>query len=82
MLRQAGYFSVGDEVLYGRWKNHHGRIVALSLDEKGNPTVEIEPVPKGRKSNKILHLFTIRHAQPIAELAAKVAARFRQALAR
>jgi hypothetical protein len=61
-LLATGYFGVGDEVLYGKWKNKRGIIKRLFKDEKGNPSVEIEPVPKGRKQNKILTLFKIWHA--------------------
>lgn len=56
-LKTAGYFSIGDEILYGKWKNKRGRIVAFSKDHWGNPVVEVEPIPKGRKKNKILNLF-------------------------
>ncbi len=55
----AAYFNVGDMILYGRWKNKVGRIIEIGADAKGNPTVTIEPVPKGRKSNKTFSLFKI-----------------------
>jgi hypothetical protein len=61
-LVAAGYFSVGDAILYGKWKNKRGVIVRLFTDERGNPAVEIEPVPKGRKKNKIFGLFRMWHA--------------------
>lgn len=51
--------NVGDLVLYGKYKNHVGKIVAFGQDQYGNPTVEIEPVPKGRKQNKVIGLFKI-----------------------
>lgn len=56
-LVSSDYLSVGTIVLYGKYKNHVGKIVRFSQDKWGNPTVEIEPVPKGRKSNKIMGLF-------------------------
>jgi len=56
---QAAYMNVGDLVLYGKYKNHVGKIVAFGQDQHGNPTVEIEPVPKGRKQNKVIGLFKI-----------------------
>lgn len=56
-LIAADYFSLGDLVYYGKYKNHVGRIVAFGKDKWGNPTVEIEPVPKGRKQNKVMGLF-------------------------
>jgi len=60
--RYASYFDVGSIILYGKWKNHRGRIVGFGADKYGNPTVEIEPIPKGRKSNKILGLYRIWRA--------------------
>lgn len=63
-MRTAAYFNVGDLVLFGKYKNKKGRIVSFSLDEKGQPTVEIEPVPKGQKQNKTLTLFKIRKMTP------------------
>ena len=30
--------------------------------DKGNPTAEIEPIPKGRKKNKVIQLFRFWHA--------------------
>jgi hypothetical protein len=61
-LTAAGYLNVGDIVLYGKYKNHRGRIVNFSQDHWGNPTIEIEPVPKGRKQNKIMGLFKVWRA--------------------
>lgn len=63
-LVASGYFNVGDPILYGKYKNKKGVIVRLFKDEKGNPAVEIEPVPKGRKQNKVITLFKIWHADP------------------
>lgn len=56
------YFSPGDLILYGKYKNKRGRIVKFFMDEKNNPRVEIEPIPKGRRQNKILGLYTIWRA--------------------
>lgn len=53
------YFEVGDLILFGKYKNKPGRIVGFGKDHKGNPTVEIEPIPKGRKKNKVMGLFKI-----------------------
>ena len=55
----ASYFNIGDIVLYGRWKNHHGRIIGFGKDKWGNPTVTIEPVPLGRKKPKTFGLFKL-----------------------
>jgi hypothetical protein len=55
----GSYFNVGDVILYGRWKNHVGRITAFGADQYGNPTVTIEPVPLGRKKPKTFGLFKI-----------------------
>jgi len=51
------YFALGDFVYFGKYKNHVGKIVAFGQDHHGNPTVEIEPIPKGRKQNKVMGLF-------------------------
>jgi len=56
---RAAYFNVGDLILYGKWKNHVGRITAFGSDQYGNPTVTIEPVPLGRKKPKTFGLFKI-----------------------
>ena len=57
--KNASYFNVGDIILYGKYKNKKGKIVSFNTDPKGNPIVEIEPIPKGRKQNKIIQLFRI-----------------------
>ena len=55
----GSYFSVGDLVYFGKYKNHVGKVVAFGADQWGNPTIEIEPIPKGRKQNKVMGLFKI-----------------------
>jgi DNA topoisomerase-1 len=52
-------FKVGDIILYGKYKNKRGKIVAFGVDDRGHDTIEIEPIPKGRKQNKQLSLFRI-----------------------
>lgn len=75
-------FNVGDIILFGKYKNKKGRILSFGKDEKGNPTVTIEPIPKGRKQNKTFGLFKIWRAPPeVAEAAqsmtaSRVVARF------
>jgi hypothetical protein len=56
-----GEFKVGDPVLFGKYKNKRGVIVRVFDDAKGHPTLEIEPVPKGRKKNKEIGLYKIWH---------------------
>ena len=56
------YFKVGDIVLMGKYKSSRGKIVAFGEDKWGNPTVEVEPLPKGRKQNKVIGLFKIWRA--------------------
>ncbi len=84
---QAAFFNVGDLIAYGKYKNKKGRIVRFSTNDKGQPIVEIEPVPKGRKKNKVMGLFKIWNLQKVEEaqaqkeaqvnhLAQRVAARF------
>ncbi len=58
----TAYFKVGDVVLMGKYKNARGTIVGFGQDKWGNPTVEIEPTPKGRKQNKVLGLFKMWRA--------------------
>lgn len=60
----AGYFNLGDPILYGKWKNHHGIIKEFGQDGHGNPTITIEPVPKGRKHDKVMGLFRVWHDPP------------------
>lgn len=57
--KYASYFSVGDVVLFGKWKNKRARVVRLFVDDHGNPAIELEPIPKGRKKNKVMSLFKI-----------------------
>jgi hypothetical protein len=72
---QAGYFSPGVKVLYGKYKNKKGIVKGFGSDKWGNPTIEIEPIPKGRKQNVIVGLFKIWRAdvkeKALAELAAQ-----------
>ncbi len=77
---QAAYFSTDDIVLYGKYKNHRGKIVKFDKDKWGNPTIEIEPIPKGRKKNKVMGLFKVWRAdvkeKALAELEKKKTAQF------
>lgn len=66
-------FKVGDEVLFGKYKNKKGKIVSFGRNPKGQVTVEIEPIPKGRKKNREMGLFKIWTAkQAKAEMKAKL----------
>lgn len=60
--KYAAYFEIGVKVLYGKYKNKVGIVKGFGKDKWGNPTIEIEPVPKGRKQNKILGLYKIWRA--------------------
>lgn len=53
------HFQVGDMILYGKYKNGIGKIVAFGTDDKGHDVIEVEPVPKGRKQNKYIQLYRI-----------------------
>lgn len=55
----ASYFGVGEVILYGKYKNKKGLIKEFGQDPKGNPTILIEPIPKGRKQDKLMGLFKI-----------------------
>ncbi|MBK8171008.1 MAG: hypothetical protein IPK60_11785 [Sandaracinaceae bacterium] len=61
-IRVTAYFNIGDVVLMGKYKNARGVIVGFGEDKWGNPTVEIEPAPKGRKQNRVIGLFKIWRA--------------------
>lgn len=56
------YFRIGDVVLMGKYKNTRGAIVGFGQDKWGNPTIEVEPIPKGRKQNKTIGLYKIWRA--------------------
>jgi len=58
-LAADAYFEVGEEVLYGKFKNRRGRVVRIFDDERGVPSVEIEPIPKGRRQNRMVGLYGI-----------------------
>jgi len=81
----ASFFNVGDVILYGKYKNKKGRILSFGQDAKGNPTVTLEPVPKGRKQNKTMTLFKIwKMPKPVEEkqamdLSQRVVARYKLA---
>lgn len=60
------FFEIGDPILFGKYKNKKGVIVGWGKDHKGNPTVLIDPVPKGRKQTKEMGLFTLWHNPPPA----------------
>lgn len=62
MVRSAGYFEVGDQVFFGKYKNKAGIVQRLFKDEHGVPRVEIQPQPQGRKKNRTMGLFNIWHA--------------------
>lgn len=76
-LVSTGYFELGSIVLYGKYKNKRGKIVAFGTDKWGNPTIEVEPIPKGRKQNKVIGLYKIWRAdvkeKALAEQAAQAA---------
>ena len=57
----ASYFEVGDVVLYGKYKNHKGKVVRVFKDDHGNPAIEVEPIPKGRKKNREIGVLKVWH---------------------
>lgn len=67
----APYFNVDDLVTFGKFQNKPGRIVRLFKDERGIPMIEIEPVPKGRKQNRVMSLYRVRHADPAKRVASQ-----------
>lgn len=80
MERQAeNLFNVGDIVLYGRYKNHRGKITDIGIDDRGVPYVTVEPIPKGRKSPKTMGLFTLWREDHLKFAPHRVAARYLEA---
>lgn len=71
-VKRASFFNVGDIILYGKYKNKKGRVVSFGADKHGNPTVEIEPIPKGRKQNKVFGLYKIWHVPADPKVASEV----------
>jgi hypothetical protein len=59
---KTDYFKPGDHVFYGKYKNKKGIVVRVFEDEKGHPSIEIEPYPKGRKKNVVMGLYKLWHA--------------------
>jgi len=57
----AEYFSPGDEVLFGKYKNKPGILKEIKKDERGVPTAVVEPNPKGRKKDKEIGLYKFWH---------------------
>jgi hypothetical protein len=74
--KTAYSFNVGDVILYGKYKNKKGVIKSFGSDAKGNPTITIEPIPKGRKQDKTMGLFKVWKMP--TETAKKVAALYRE----
>jgi len=62
IVEAASYLQVNDIVLYGKYKNHHGKIIGFSTDKWGNPTILIDPIPKGRKKTVELGLYRVWRA--------------------
>lgn len=67
----TNFFDVEDDILFGKYKNKKGKIAGFSKDEKGNPTVKIEPTPKGRKKDVEMGLYKI-WKQPAVEIKEEV----------
>lgn len=62
LIREAlntGDFKKGDRVLWGKYKNRHGKITNVAMDDKNNVSIDIDSVPKGKK--KTTSLYTVRH---------------------
>lgn len=55
----AGPFKKGDRVLFGKYKNKKGKIVDVYDDDRGHPTIDIDPVPKGRKKTVTMGLYKV-----------------------
>lgn len=79
VIRRAGYLNIGDVVLYGKWKNALARILSFGVNEKGDPTIEAQPVDKDgadkKGKPKTLTLLKVRKVQA-SPLAQRVATRY------
>jgi len=84
MEHRAGYLNVGDVVLYGKWKNARARILSFGVNEKGDPTIEAQPINKDgtdkKGKPKTLTLLKVRKLQ--ATIAERVASRYLEKTAR
>lgn len=84
MYQDSGgsYLNVGDVVLYGKFKNAKGRIKSFGQNEKGDPTIEVQPIDSDFKPKKgqpkTLTLLKVRKL-PKKASARRVVARFLQA---
>jgi len=78
----GSYLNVGDVVLYGKFKNAKGRIKSFGKNEKGDPTIEVQPIDSDFKPKKgqpkTLTLLKVRKL-PKKASARRVVARFLQA---
>jgi hypothetical protein len=63
-IQATGFFNVGDFVWMGKYKNKLGQLLAFGVDDKGNPTVTVRPIPKGRKQDKTFSLFKMWKVKP------------------
>jgi len=59
MKTGRNYFEPGDMISWGKYKNKPAVIRGFGHDKHGNPTVLIDPVPKGRKQTKEMGLYKI-----------------------
>jgi hypothetical protein len=75
-MKVAAFFEVGDVVTYGKYQNKRALIKSFQDDGKGNPLVELEPIPKGKKKNKTIALFKIRRVKDDKKTASRVAQRW------
>lgn len=48
----GGYLNIGDLVFYGKWKNAVGRITGFGENEKGDPTIILQPTDKDGNPKK------------------------------
>jgi hypothetical protein len=64
-------FKPGDYITFGKFRNKRGKIVRVFDDERGIPYIEVQPVPQGRKKNRVFGLYTIRKMSPEAVAEAK-----------
>jgi len=77
--KRSGYLNVGDRIYYGKFKNALARILSFGVNEKGDPTVEAQPINKDGTNKKgkpkTLTLLKVRKVQAVS-VAERVASRY------
>jgi len=52
-------FQTGDIVFYGRGRDKTAVTIRVWADERGVPFIEVQPIPRGKKHNRVFSLYTV-----------------------